>query len=172
MPPDSKTILRQKAYKSKCLLDTKSDNNCDTADDYLANSLKSFNPVLRSGSQPTENPPFRSHCLAFSFNRSNLRYTSPWRSDASAVEPVQRPGRFCNFHLQIRNIFHSVLVEERISGMNGISMSSNSSSNTQSNTRSNTRSNSLRPESLALTEPSNTVPSCKRAWMSEQGLCK
>lgn len=150
MPPDSKTILRQKAYKSKCLLDTKSDNNCDTADDYLAKFIeipltRSYDPeanrqrILLSG-------PIR---LAFSFNRSNLRYTSPRRSDASAVEPVQKTRTILQFPSSNQKYFPlGVSRVNGISGMNGISMSSNSSSNTQSNTRSNTRSNSLRPEYL------------------------
>ena len=103
MPPDSRTILRQKAYKSKCLFNDHEgtgtgSNSCDRAPDYLAKFIeiplkRIYDPdanrqrILLAG-------PIR---VAFSFNRSNLRYTSPRRSDASAVEPVQKTKTVLQF---------------------------------------------------------------------------
>lgn len=97
MPPDSRTILRQKAYKSKCLIEAPG-NACDTAADYLA---KFIEIPLKRAYDPEAN---RQRILlagsirvAYSFNRSNLRYTSPRRSDASAVEPVQKTRTVLQF---------------------------------------------------------------------------
>lgn len=97
MPPDSRTILRQKAYKSKCLSEDPN-NSRDKAADYLA---KFIEIPLKRVYDPEAN---RQRILlagsirvAYSFNRSNLRYTSPRRSDASAVEPVQKTRTVLQF---------------------------------------------------------------------------
>lgn len=103
MPPESRTILRQKAYKSKCLSDP---SEIDTAPDYLAKFIeiplkRSYDPeakrqrIILSG-------PIR---VAFSFNRSNLRYTSARRSDSSAVEPVQKTRTILQFPCKDQKYF-------------------------------------------------------------------
>ena len=109
MPPDSRTILLQKAYKSKCLLedDIRSGNSpCDNSPDYLA---KFIEIPLKRVYDPDANRqrillagPIR---VAFSFNRSNLRYTSPRRLDASAVEPVQKTRTVLQFPSQTLKYF-------------------------------------------------------------------
>lgn len=98
MPPDSRTILRQKAYKSKCLVESGAENSCDKATDYLAKFIEI--PLKRIYDSDANRQrillagPIR---VAYSFNRSNLRYTSPRRSDASAVEPVQKTRTVLQF---------------------------------------------------------------------------
>lgn len=100
MPTDSKTILRQKAYKSKCLNNDQisSVHKTDIAQDYLAKFMeiplkRTYDPEANR-QRISLSGPIR---VAFSFNRSNLRFTSPRRSDASAVEPVQKTRTVLQF---------------------------------------------------------------------------
>lgn len=103
MPAESKTILRQKAYKSKCLAD---ESEIDTAPDYLSKFIEI--PLKRSY-DPEANRQ-RIHLsgpirVAFSFNRSNLRYTSPRKSDASAVEQSQKTRTILQFPFKDQKYF-------------------------------------------------------------------
>lgn len=103
MPAESKTILRQKAYKSKCLSDA---SDVDTAPDYLAKFIelplkRSYDPEANRQKIHLSGP-IR---VAFSFNRSNLRFTSPRRSDASAVEPVQKTRTILQFPCEHQKYF-------------------------------------------------------------------
>ena len=97
MPPDSRTILRQKAYKSKSLADDQRDH-IDKASDYLVKfieiPLKRLYDAEANRQRIILSGPIR---VAFSFNRSNLRFTSPRRSDSSAVEVVQKSRTILQF---------------------------------------------------------------------------
>ena len=103
MPAESKTILRQKAYKSKCLRD---ESGIDTATDYLAKFIeiplkRSYDPEAKRQKIHLAGP-IR---VAFSFNRSNLRYTSPRKSDATAVEPTQKTRTVLQFPCKDQKYF-------------------------------------------------------------------
>lgn len=103
MPPDSRTILRQKAYKTKSL---QNNEQIDTASDYLAKFIEI--PLTRSYDSIAHRQ--RIHLdgpikLAFTFNRSNLRYTTPRRSDASAVEPIQKTRTIIQFPSDLQKYF-------------------------------------------------------------------
>ena len=109
MPADSRTILRQKAYKSKSLSESGTGSvtaTFDSAREYLSKFIeiplkRSYDPesnrqrIVLSG-------PIK---VAFSFNRSNLRFTTPRRSDASAVEPVQKTRTVLQFPLESQKYF-------------------------------------------------------------------
>jgi hypothetical protein len=103
MPAESRTILRQKVYKSKCLAD---ESEIDTATDYLSKFIEI--PLKRSYDPEAKRQkiilagPIR---VAFSFNRSNLRYTSPRKSDASAVEPTLKTHTVLQFPLKDQKYF-------------------------------------------------------------------
>lgn len=104
MPAESKTILRQKAYKSKCLKDD--GDGIDTATDYLAKFIeiplkRSYDPEAKRQKIHLAGP-IR---VAFSFNRSNLRYTSPRKSDATAVEPNQKTRTVLQFPCKDQKYF-------------------------------------------------------------------
>lgn len=80
MPPNTRTILRQKSYRT-----------VPDGGKYLAKLLEI--PLVRSYDSDAKRQrirlagPIRA---AFSFNRSNLRYTSSRRADATTVEPPQK----------------------------------------------------------------------------------
>lgn len=94
MPGDSRTILRQKAYKSKCLEDCASGESADYLAKFIEIPLKRTYDNEANRQKITLAGPIR---VAFSFNRSNLRFTTPRRSDASAVEPVQKTSTILQF---------------------------------------------------------------------------
>lgn len=133
MPANSKTILRQKAYKSKCLELGVGDGAggtggiCDSAPDYLAKLIEL--PLKRIYDSDVKRQrillsgPIR---VAFSFNRSNLRYTSPRRSDASAVEPVQKTRTILQFPSSTQKYFS---IETSTTTTNESSSTTNSPAN-------------------------------------------
>jgi len=103
MPPESRTILRQKAYKSK---QHSTDQIQVGSEDYLAKYIEI--PLKRCYDSAANRQRIRLAGpirLGFSFNRSNLRYTSARRTDTSEVEPVQKTRTLLQFPSTSRKYF-------------------------------------------------------------------
>lgn len=116
MPPETRTILRQKSYKTKCIDEDRTDCNCDcdrnqcnhqpkirinsSTEDYLVKFIeiplkRSSDPISGSSRQRIQlSGPIR---LAYTFNRSNLRYSAPRNTDIYGVEAPQKTRTILQF---------------------------------------------------------------------------
>lgn len=140
MPPDSQTILRQTAYKSKQL----QQHSLKACEDYLAKYIEI--PLKRCYDSNAHRQrillagPIR---VGFSFNRSNLRYTSARRTDTSEVEPVQKTRTVLQFPCSERKYFPLQTHPESIDSGND---RNKNTANMQFSPPSIARSNSLNTE--------------------------
>lgn len=106
MPPESRTIIRQKSYKSTNVSSTSTSTTTSTNPEdlkltYLSKAIEI--PLIRTYDSDSQRQKIRLtgpiH-VAFSFNRSNLRYTSVKRGEngkSSGVETVQKTTTVIQF---------------------------------------------------------------------------